>query len=321
MPAVIPPHCGDPDHWDPINCPADRVNRPPLNTVAASAEDAVVAAAAAGPDLKKAVFATNFTTNTTTNNNFTVDGVAALNRTAQANATVAPENSYQRNQFEYDARSMGFAIGILILVGAFFAYVLFADICSGKYRFKKRFRAAFAAKFQGEEGLPFWNKKNKGPQQQQTATPGQQQMTQRSQSATGTVATRASGNTTTFVATSTTPTPEPPAKASSDTNGKGKSNSNGSEATKTTTKATTASHPSNGTASTSAPAVADTSAPARASNGRSASAVSASSPVDLTLKTSNPPRIPTPAAISALDDGKRQSNNSLGRAVLSVFAK
>ncbi|KAK8852042.1 hypothetical protein PGQ11_014521 [Apiospora arundinis] len=316
MPAVIPPHCGDPDHWDPINCPADRVNRPPLNTVAASAEGAV---AAAVPDFKKAVFATNFTTNTTTNKNFTVDGVAALNRTAQANATVAPENPYQRNQFEYDARSMGFAIGILILVGAFFAYVLFADICSGKYRFKKRFRAASAAKFQGEEGLPFWNKKNKAPQQQQTATPGQQQIAPRSQSATGTVATRASGNTTTFVATSTTPTPEPPAKASSDTNGKGKSN--GSEATKTMTKATTASRPSNGTASTSAPAAATSSTPARASNGRSASAVSASSPVDLTLKTSNPPRIPTPAAISALDDGKRQSNNSLGRAVLSVFAK
>ncbi|KAK6821106.1 hypothetical protein PG987_015506 [Apiospora arundinis] len=316
MPAVIPPHCGDPDHWDPINCPADRVNRPPLNTVAASAEGAV---AAAVPDFKKAVFATNFTTNTTTNNSFTVDGVAALNRTAQANATVAPENPYQRNQFEYDARSMGFAIGILILVGAFFAYVLLADICSGKYRLKKRFRAAFAAKFQGEEGLPFWNKKNK----QQTATPGQQQqqIAPRSQSATGTVATGASGNTTTFVATSANPTPEPPAKASSDTNGKGKSNSNGSEATKTTTKETTASHPSNGTASTSAPAVAATSAPARASNGRLASAVSASSPVDLTLKTSNPPRIPTPAAISALDDGKRQSNNSLGRAVLSVFAK
>ncbi|KAK8061870.1 hypothetical protein PG994_008236 [Apiospora phragmitis] len=125
--AVVAPHCGDPESQPSILCPhVSNHTGPGVRIMAAE------------------------------NNN-------GINATAK-NATTTTNDLYKGNEFEYDARSMGFAMGFLVIIGALFGFLIFTD-CSRKYRFKKnlyqRPRAAIAAKFSSS--------KKQGQQQQQMA--------------------------------------------------------------------------------------------------------------------------------------------------------
>lgn len=72
----------------------------------------------------------------------------------------ANENNYQGEQLQYDTTSMGFAIGIFILIGAFFAYLLLAD-CGRGYRVKKLLFWRRPAKSGGSSNNNKNNKNNK----------------------------------------------------------------------------------------------------------------------------------------------------------------
>ncbi|KAK8072730.1 hypothetical protein PG996_006078 [Apiospora saccharicola] len=140
---VIPPHCGDPDAVPGPDCPGyhHRQNGTVNVTIAAGVDN----------------------NNRTTNSTFVMPALRVINDTNQ------DINNYQGEQLDYDPTSMGFAIGILILISAFFAWLIIAD-CSRKYRFKKLlFWRRWSAKTGGSSGDN--NEKSKGTASSASSSP------------------------------------------------------------------------------------------------------------------------------------------------------
>ncbi|KAK8122695.1 hypothetical protein PG984_011365 [Apiospora sp. TS-2023a] len=143
--AVIPPHCGDPDAVPGHDCPGyhHRQNGTVNVTIAAGVDN----------------------NNRTTNSTFVMPALRVVNDTNQ------DINKYQGEQLEYDPTSMGFAIGILILIIAFFAWLIIAD-CSRKYRFKKLlFWRRRSAKSGGSSDDDNNNEKSKGTASPASSSP------------------------------------------------------------------------------------------------------------------------------------------------------
>ncbi|KAK8008344.1 hypothetical protein PG991_010895 [Apiospora marii] len=120
---VIPPHCGDPDAVSSPECPGHhrqnhtaQVNYNSTNATGVPAPPPRLTAPAAQEDSS--------------------DNIANITNI---------ENSYQGEQLQYDPTSMGFAIGIIVLISLFFAWLIFADI-SRKHSFTKYLRRRKANK-------------------------------------------------------------------------------------------------------------------------------------------------------------------------------
>ncbi|KAK7914974.1 hypothetical protein PG985_012677 [Apiospora marii] len=118
---VIPPHCGDPDAVSSPECPAPTrpACPPPPSTYGTVLPNSTVRM----PALRAAQEDSS-------------DNIANITNI---------ENSYQGEQLQYDPTSMGFAIGIIVLISLFFAWLIFADI-SRKHSFTKYLRRRKANK-------------------------------------------------------------------------------------------------------------------------------------------------------------------------------
>ncbi|KAK8104373.1 uncharacterized protein PG998_011406 [Apiospora kogelbergensis] len=260
-------------------------------------------------------------------NKSTIFGGDSRTMVTMAPATVpnATATVYQGDQFKFDARSMGFAIGFLLLFGVFFAWLILSDCC-GKHRFKmplRRRRAPRSAKSGAGSILPSFLRRSAQPAQQQP-------MQQSTQSAAGTATTITSAATATVVATSSSSGATAPnsgdepfdAAAQMENGAANGSSGSGSEATGETATTTT----SNTTFPSSSPRAHRKSSggvPAATNDDgrpRAAAAV-ADAPTAPSFRRSTPPRLPTPNGMPSEDGEKRKSSHSLGKAVFGVFSR
>ncbi|KAK8075503.1 hypothetical protein PG997_010166 [Apiospora hydei] len=201
--ALIPPFCKDPEHQDHRLCPGGRVepidhNRP--------------------PSALKMMFTLypNITT-TTAPTTPTLSRVDNGDAAASANATTTVDPNYKINQWEYDGRSMKWAICFLGAFGLFAAVVVFRDfrrkkfswfpmpwdkpvlnaVANKLYRCKDKVRGLFS-KGKG-------NNDEEGQQQQQLSEKGQGQAAAAAAGGVTVVATPATPAASSFYGTSAAP--------------------------------------------------------------------------------------------------------------------